>query len=227
MVLVHVLTCEVLKPDPSTISTITEWPAPKTVYEDRSFLGLANYFLRYIKEYAKIASPLTDLLRGIAGTDRKGKLILRGRLPAAQVELAQKEFSYKWTPACEKAFQQLQEALVTAPVLKLPDLEKPFLIECDASENAKAVGAILLQEDQSVAYMSRKLKGPELNYFVSDIEMMPVIYSLREWRCYLEGNPFIIVTDHQPNTYLDKTINPHTLKRRARWLYASAAYGYQ
>jgi hypothetical protein len=56
---------------------------------------------------------------------------------------------------------------------------------------------------------------------------MAVIHALREWRCYLEGQRFVIVTDHQPNTYVDESSNPHTLKRRARWLYETSAYDYQ
>lgn len=223
----HVVTCQGLKPDPAKVSTVVDWPTPKSVYEVRSFLGLANYFRRYIQSYAKIAAPLTDLLKGLTSSDKKGKQLQRGQLPAVQVAAIQKDFSYRWTTGCQEAFMRLKNALVSAPVLKLPDFDKPFVIECDASENAKAVGGILLQEGRLVAYMSRKLSGPELNYSVSDIEMMAVIYSLREWRCYLEGQPFTIVTDHQPNTYLDKATSSHTLKRRARWLYESAGYDYQ
>lgn len=223
----HVVTEAGLKPDPSKVNTVVEWPHPKSVYEVRSFLGLANYFRRYIQGYAKVAAPLTDLLKGLTSADKKGKLLQRGKLSADKVASLEKDFTYRWTPECQKSFMDLKEALVSAPVLKLPDFDKPFVIECDASENAKAVGGILIQEGRPVAYMSKKLSGPELNYSVSDIEMMAVIYCLREWRCYLEGKPFIIVTDHQPNTYLDKASNPHTLKRRARWLYESAGYDYQ
>ena len=64
----------------------------------------------------------------------------------------------------------------------------------------------------------RKLSGAELRYSTSDMEMQSVIAALQEWRCYLEGSDFTIVTDHAPHTYLDKAENPHTMKRRARWL---------
>lgn len=70
-----------------------------------------------------------------------------------------KRTSYRWTAACATAIQQLKTALVTAPVLRMPDFHQPFVIECDASEDAKAVGGILLQAGQPVAYMSKKLSG--------------------------------------------------------------------
>ena len=85
---------------------------------------------------------------------------------------------------------------------------------------------MLLQGGRPVAYYSRKLSGPELNYSVSDIEMLAVVASLKEWRCYLEGRPFTIVTDHKPNTYLDVATNAHTVKRRAHWLDISCGYDY-
>jgi hypothetical protein len=81
------------------------------------------------------------------------------------------------------------------------------LVADAASENPVAVGAVLLQEGHPVAFYSRKLSGPELNCSVSDIEMLEVISALREWRCYLEGVPFTIVTDHKPNTYLSDSAN--------------------
>ena len=83
---------------------------------------------------------------------------------------------------------------------------------------------MLLQEGHLVVYMSKKLGGPELYYSASDMEMMAVIYALREWLCYLEGQPFTIITDHQPNTFLDKATKTHALKRRARWLHESGAF---
>jgi RNase H-like domain found in reverse transcriptase/Reverse transcriptase (RNA-dependent DNA polymerase)/Integrase zinc binding domain len=223
----HVVTRDGLKADPDKVSTVNDWPTPKSVYEVRSFLGLATYFRRYIQDFAKIATPLTNLLKGLTADDKKGKLMQRGKLPAEQVASIEKAFSNRWTSDCQKAFEQLKNALTSAPVLKLPDFEKPFVLECDASEDAKAVGGILLQDGRPVAYTSKKLSGPELNYSVSDMEMLAAIYALREFRPYLEGKPFTIVTDHQPNTYLDKSNNSHTLKRRARWLYESAGYDYQ
>ena len=138
----------------------------------------------------------------------------------------EQSFAPKWTPRCEQAFEQLKQALVSAPVLALPDFSRSFTVVCDACTAAPAVGGVLLQDRHPVAFYSKKLSGREAGYSASDIEMLAVIYALREWLCYLEGQtqPFLIETDHQPNTYVDQSTNQHTLKRRARWLYESSAY---
>ena len=188
---------------------------------------MANYFRRYIRGYAKIARPLTDLMKGETKSDKKGKLLQWGKLSAQTAAKVKNAFRSKWTERATKAFEQLKQALMTAPVLVLPDFDKPFAVECDACETSKAVGAVLMQEGHPAAYMSAKLSGPEQGYSASDMEMMAVIYALREWRCYLEGQKFTIITDHQPNTYLDKATNTHTMKRRARWLQESQCFDYE
>lgn len=224
----HIVSSEGIKPDPAKVQVVNDWPPPRSVYEVRSFLGLANYFRRFIRNYAKVASPLTDLLKGITATDRKGKLLQWGRLSAEAARTVQDTFKQKWSPRCTQAFSQLKDALVSAPVLALPDFSRSFTLVCDACTAAPAVGGILLQDRHPVAFFSKKLSGREAGYSASDIEMLAVIYALREWRCYLEGQsePFVIETDHQPNTYVDQCTNPHTLKRRARWLYESSAFNY-
>jgi len=76
------------------------------------------------------------------------------------------------------------------------------------------------------SHYSRKVSGPEANYSASDLDILAVVCALREWRCYLEEAIFTIVTDHQPNTYLDVSSSAHTVKRRARWLDVSCGYDY-
>ena len=224
----HILSSEGIKPDPAKVSVVSGWPQPRSVYEVRSFLGLANYFRRYIRGYARMACPLTDLLKGIDASDRKGRLLQWGKLSAEEARKVEESFKGKWTQQCADAFNALKTALVTAPVLALPDFSKPFTVVVDACSAAPAVGGALLQERHPIAFYSKKLSGAEAGYNTSDIEMLAVVYALREWRCYLEGTsePFTIETDHQPNTYVDTSTNPHTLKRRARWLYESSAYNY-
>ena len=223
----HIVSSEGLYPDPAKVQVVTEWPVPQSVYDVRSFLGLANYFRKYIKGYAAITAPLTDLLKGLDKQERKGRSNRWARLSPSEAERLKASFAVRWTPAHQTAFMQLKEALTSAPVLTLPDFSKPFELVADACQHPPAVGAVLLQEGRPVAYYSRKLSGSELNYSPSDIEMLAVISALSEWRCYLEGPSFTIVTDHQPNTYLDVATNAHTIKRRARWLSISCGYTYK
>ena len=222
----HIISAGGMRPDPKKVAAVQDWPVPKSVYEVRSFLGLSNYFRKYIQGYSAVAAPLTDLLKGLSKEDKQGKLLRWNRLPPAQVERMHADFASNWSDACEKAFQDLKAALTSAPVLALPDFSKPFELIADACETPAAIGSLLLQGGRPVAYYSRKLSGPELNYSVSDIEMLAVVASLKEWRCYLEGRPFTIVTDHKPNTYLDVATNAHTVKRRAHWLDISCGYDY-
>ena len=222
----HIISADGMRPDPAKVATVVEWPTPASVYEVRSFLGLANYFRKYIKGYSAIAAPLTELLKGVTSSDKKGKQLRFGRLPKAEVERIKADFAKRWSPACAAAFAELKQVLTSAPVLMLPDFNKRFELVADACECPPAIGAVLMQKGKPVAYHSRKLSGPELSYSASDIEMLAVISALSEWRCYLEGSDFDIVTDHKPNTYLDEATNAHTVKRRARWLDISCGYTY-
>ena len=222
----HLISANGMRPDPKKVAAVQEWPVPANVYEVRSFLGLSKYFRKYIKGYSAIAAPLSDMLKGLTGADKQGKLVRWNRLSSDKAERMRADFASRWTPACAAAFSTLKSALTTAPVLALPDFNKPFELVADACGQPPAVGALLLQDGRPVAFHSRKLSGPELNYSVSDIEMLAVITALREWRCYLEGASFTIVTDHKPNTYLDVATSAHTVKRRAHWLDVSCGYDY-
>jgi hypothetical protein len=149
-----------MAPDPAKVETIVNWPKPRSLYEVRSFLGLANYFRRYIEHYSHLAAPLTALLKGGDKADRKGRLLSKGKLTPEQETRLVSAFEQNWTSECDTAFGQLKTALVQAPVLVLPDFDKPFTLVCDACDTA--IGGILLQESRPVAYYSRKLHGPEL-----------------------------------------------------------------
>ena len=174
------------------VKAITEWPTPKDKTEVRSFLGLANYYRRFVPHFSSIARPLTDLTK--------------------------KNVHYKWTPQCEVAFEALKHKLCEAPVLAMPDPNKPFVVVTDAS--AVAVGAALMQDLgsgwQPIAFESRKLNGAELNYSAYDREMLGVIHALRIWRHYLTGVHFEVHTDHDTLRHI--TTQPTLSKRQARWL---------
>jgi hypothetical protein len=112
--------------DPSKVQDVLSWEAPTSVSDILSFLGLAGYYQRFIEGFSKIS-----------------KLVL---------ELLEKDKQFKWTPACESSFQELKE-LTTAPVLVMPNMEKPFSIYCDLS--GQGLGCVLMQDGRVVAYASR------------------------------------------------------------------------
>ena len=168
----HIVGKDGIQPDPAKISIVADWPTPTNISELRSFLGLTNYFRRFVQGYSKIAAPLFQLLSTKA--------------------------QWNWTATCTEAFEGLKHALTHAPVLGIPDLNKPFEVVCDASDGA--IGAILLQDGKPIAYEGRRLTPTEMGkcYSTTDRELLAVIHALTMWRCYLEGTPFTLVSDHKP-----------------------------
>ena len=114
----HVISGEGIAVDPAKVDTVTNWEAPTTVGEIRSFLGLAGYYRRFIENFSKIAKPMTELLK--------------------------KDTKFSWTEECETSFQELKKRLVSSPVLILPDQHKDYEVYCDASR--RGLGAVLMQE---------------------------------------------------------------------------------
>ena len=184
----HIVTKDGLKVDPRKTEVINNWPEPRDVSEVRSFLGLANYFRRFIKGYARIVAPLTDLL--------------------------QHKTHFQFQAPQRQAFEQIKEALASPPVLAIPDFNKPFEVICDASD--MDIGAILMQDNHPIAYESRKLSSAERNYPTHDRECLAVVHAYQLWRCYLEGLPSTVWTDHWPLEFLEKQTDLN--KRQARWM---------
>jgi hypothetical protein len=125
--LCHVLSENGILVDPSKVQEVMDWKAPITVHEVRSFLGLAGYYHRFIKNFSKITKPMTSLL--------------------------QKDHKFAWTEECEVAFHTLRKLLTTARVLMQPDIEKSFDVFCDASKNG--LGCVLMQDEKVIDYASR------------------------------------------------------------------------
>lgn len=182
--------------DMKKIEAIRTWPRPTTVTSVRSFIGMASYYRRFIKDFPHIAAPLNE---ATAGTKSKNEVVV-------------------WTPACEEVFQKLKQCLTTAPILQDYDPTKPVIIETDVSNFA--IGATLLQGDEKgstlrpVAYFSRKLKDAQKNCAANERELLAIVEALKEWRCYVEGLPIPIRTDHKPLIYAQnkKEIPPRLLK---------------
>ncbi|EGD81417.1 hypothetical protein PTSG_11841 [Salpingoeca rosetta] len=176
-----------LKMHPAKADAVENWSTPQSTTQLRSFLGLANFNRRFIANYAKICAPLNDAL---------------------------KKNGFKWGPSQEEAFRELKRRMTQAPALRIPDQRQPFEVATDASD--RAIGAVLLQDGQPVAYESRKLQAAELNYPVRDKEALALIYALTKWRVYLLDKRTTILTDHRSLTNIttQKTLNG----RWARWI---------
>jgi hypothetical protein len=183
----HVVTQGGVKVDPRKVAAVADWPAPQNIHHLRSFLGLTNYFRKFLTGYASVVRPLNALLA--------------------------KGVPWAWGADCAAAFARVKEALVTAPVLAMPDLNRPFEVVTDASDFC--LGACLMQDGHPVAYESRNLNPAERNYHAGEKELLAVVHALRVWRCYLEGVPFVVTTDHSPNTTFQtkQALSP----RQARW----------
>ena len=156
------------------IKAILDYPAPKNIKTLRRFLGISGYYRSFIKGYASIAFPLTSLLK------------------------ADKDFV--WGNEQQKAFVQLKERLVQAPILSYPDFKSKFYVACDASN--VGVGAVLLQKGDRrlmpISFASRVLSPAERNYSVTEKELLAVVWSLKKFRHTILGFPVQIITDHRP-----------------------------
>ena len=193
----HVLTGLSISPDPKKLQSVEEWPTPESVTQVRSFLGFANYFRRFIKHYADIAKPLD--------------------------EITGKGSRFSWNDERQAAFEELKSALISAPVLLLADVSKPFRVFTDASENY--IAGTLMQETEDrwhpVAFVSRKLSSAEQNYTIVEKETLAVVFALQCWRLYLFKH-FDLFTDNQAVVYLRS--KPNLRPREARWAEFLADY---
>jgi hypothetical protein len=184
----HLIGADGIRVDDQKVRSVLEWLQPSDVTQVRSFLGLTNYFRRFIQAYAALAAPLHKLTRP--------------------------KSPFVWTPDCEFAFQGLKEALTTAPVLKAPDFSKPFTMISDAS--GFGMGGVLLQDHGVIAFNSKRFSDAEKNYSVTEQELRVVVYNFEVWRPYLEGAVGVtVITDHNPNTFFqDKQV---LSRRQVRW----------
>jgi len=165
----HRITQEGLKMDDHKVKAILDWELPKSVPTLRSFLGLASYYRKFIKNFTKIVAPLTNLLKKSAMT-------------------------YEWEGACDEAFETLKGILVKVPVLKLPDFDKDFEIHSDASDFA--IGGILVQEGRPVAFESKKLSETEQRWPTHKKEMWAVMHCLKTWGHYIGSKDVVVWTDN-------------------------------
>ncbi|KAM0052889.1 putative nucleotidyltransferase, Ribonuclease H [Helianthus debilis subsp. tardiflorus] len=184
----HVVNKDGIHVDPSKVDSIRNWLAPRTPTEIRQFLGLAGYYRRFIKDFSKIAQPLTLL--------------------------TQKGVTYRWGNTQESAFQHLKDRLCSAPILSLQEGTDDFVVYCDAS--IQGLGCVLMQRDKVIAYALRQLKVHKRNYTTHDLELGAVVFALKIWRHYLYGTKCTIYTDHRSleHIFKQKELN----MRQRRWV---------
>ena len=189
----HIISSEGIRPDPGKISAISNLAPPADVKQLKQFLGLSNYYRKYIQSYAAIAEPLYKLLR-------------------------KNSPGFIWNTQCQTAFDTLRQMLITQPILAFPDFTMPFIVSTDAS--GTAIGAILSQvqggTERVIAYWSRQLQKAERNYSTVEREALAVVSAIKEFYPYLYGFSFTVVTDHNPLTHLKAMKD--TGGRLTRWI---------
>ncbi|KAF4556639.1 Transposon Tf2-5 polyprotein-like protein 2 [Elsinoe fawcettii] len=200
----YVVSTEGIGPDPKKIESVNDWPEPTTVKEVQALLGFFNYYRKFVEGFSKVAAPISNLTKKLT--------------------------SFVFDDKCRQAFKELKRRLTTAPVLALFDPDRQALLETDASDFA--IGACLAQKGadgrrRPIAYYSRKMTGPELNYDIHDKELLAIVEAFREWRVYLEGTttPVQVYTDHKNLLYwtTTKVLN----RRQVRWSETLASCNFQ
>ena len=177
----HILSGDGVRPNPEKTAIVDNFPVPKNEKQVRSFLGLTNYYKRFIRDYSKVAAPMFALLR--------------------------KEVPFVWGSTCQKAFDYLKTRLAESPILMYPDMAEHFYLTTDASSSGLAY--ILSQKDESggdhaIAYGGRALRGPETRYTVSELEYLAIKEGIEAYHPYLADKPFTVYTDHKPLKYATK-----------------------
>lgn len=193
----HIITREGIRPNSKKIDAILKIPLPKTHKQIKSFLGMVGFYRKFINNLAKITKPLTLCLK-------KGKKV-------------------EHTEEFIKAFETCKLILCNEPILIHPDFSKLFTLTTDASNYA--IGAVLSQEGKPVCYASRTLNPNEVNYSVTEKELLAIVWSIRYFRPYLFGRHFKIKTDHKPLKWLESLKEPNS--KLVRWKLLLSEYDYE
>ncbi|XP_042394223.1 uncharacterized protein LOC121985044 [Zingiber officinale] len=192
IVLGHIVSRKGIEVDPAKVSAISSLSYPACVREVRAFLGHAGFYRRFIRDFSKIALPLSQLL--------------------------QKDVLFDFDQRCREGFDRLKEALTLAPIIRPPDWSLPFELMCDASDYA--VGAVLAQRVDGaphvICYASKTLDSAQANYTTTEKELLSIVFALDKFRSYLLCSHVIIFSDHAALKYLLK--KPDAKPRLIRWM---------
>ena len=197
----HYVSADGIWCDPKKISRLSDWEQPTTVTEVKSFLGLANYYAKFIPRMADNAAPI--------------------------IKLTTKGHSFVWTADCQKGFEYIKAALEEDPCLAYPDISKPFILDSDASN--LGAGAVLsqVQDDgyeRPIAYYNKQFSAAERNYCTTKRELLAAIFSCEQFKHYLLGRKFLLRVDHHSLLWLTNFKDPNGLL--ARWLIRLAPFDY-
>ena len=189
----HVISRDGVATDPQKTSKVATWPVPQCKREVQQFLGFANYYRRFIRDFAQLARPLH--------------------------RLTERMVPFVWTDQCQESFDTLRRCLCTAPVLAYPNFGRPFILDTDASD--VGIGGVLSQLDEDgrervIAYGSRLLSKAERRYCVTRRELLAVVVFINLYRPYLVCQKFTLRTDHGSLTWLRNFREPEG--QLARWL---------
>ena len=196
----HLVENGTIRPDPEKIKAVQDIAVPRDTTHLKSFLGLANYYRKFISNFAGLAIPLYKLLK--------------------------KGVEYIWTRECDTSFEGLKKALVDAPCLYAPDFDREFILQTDAS--GEGISGVLVQdfggEEHPVAFVSRQLNTAEKNYATTELEALAVVWSIKQFEHYLVDKHFTVVTDHHALRWLPTKASPN--KRLQRWFLLLSQYDF-
>ena len=199
----HIVSVAGYAPDPAKIAAIRDAVSPTNKHEVLVIHGLMSYYRKFIRHFAQIAQPITNLLEGKTEDD------------------------FEWTDECEAAYRQLKKALINAPVLIRPNLQEPFILQTDWQPYA--IGAVLSQmkdgQEHPVAYASKKLTSHERNWTPSEGECFAVVWAVKKFRPFLHGSRFTLQTDHHALKWLMTTTD--LTGKLARWSLRLQEYDFE
>ena len=199
-----------IRPEDEKVKAIREMPAPTTVREVRSLMGMISYYRRFVPNFSKIAEPI--------------------------VALTKKYARFHWNEECQRAFEYLKESLTVVPLLAYPDTSKPYVLYTDASDTC--IGACLTQQQEHpeskheaetvevpIYFLSHKLSDSQRKWSVVEKEAFAIHYALQKLDHYLHNAQFVIRTDHQPLKYL--LSSPMQNKKVQMWAMGMTGYNCQ
>ena len=195
----HIISEKGITQDPEKLDKIKNFQRPRNIKQLQSFLGFLNFYSKFVDKYAEIAFPLFELNR--------------------------KNIRFKWKENHQEAFESLINKFIELKTLAFPDPMKPYILRTD--ESGFAISAILSQMDENneekiIISVSRSLKGPELNYFITEKEMLAIVWALQELYTYLMGSKVTVFTDHKAITFFNKCRFANN--RIMRWILATQDY---